>query len=104
MYLDNNLTHAHVHVIIVTGVEVCLRKESIYYSNRNSTLSWCKSLGGKAAVFPISPVRLQALEKARQVRQAILAARGGEPLNLNIPVLIDELRNDRDDQILGRSD
>jgi hypothetical protein len=48
--------------------------------------------------------RLQALEKARQVRQAILAARGGEPLNLNIPALIDELRNDRDDQILGRSD
>jgi len=46
---------------------------------------------------------LQALERARQVRQAILAARGGEPINLDIPALIDELRNDRDDQVLGRS-
>ena len=46
--------------------------------------------------------RLQALERARQVRQAMLAARGGEPLDVDIPALIDELRNDRDDQILGR--
>lgn len=48
--------------------------------------------------------RLQALERARQVRQAILAARGGEPLNLDIPALMDELRHDRDDQILNRGD
>lgn len=47
---------------------------------------------------------LLALERARQVRQAILAERGGEPLKLDIPVLIDELRNDRDDQILSRGD
>lgn len=48
--------------------------------------------------------RLQALERARQVRQVILAERGGEPLKLDIPTLIDELRNDRDNQILSRGD
>jgi predicted DNA-binding protein len=48
--------------------------------------------------------RLQALERARQVRQVILAERGGEPLKLDIPALMDELRDDRDDKILGRSD
>ena len=48
--------------------------------------------------------RFQELERARKVREAILASRGGEPLNLDIQALIDELRDDRDDQILGRSD
>jgi predicted DNA-binding protein len=48
--------------------------------------------------------RLQALEKARQVREAILASHGGKVLNLDIPALMDELRNDRDDQILRHSD
>lgn len=46
--------------------------------------------------------RLQALEKARQVRQAILKERGGAPLDLNFPDLIAGLREERDDQIISR--
>jgi predicted DNA-binding protein len=46
--------------------------------------------------------RLQALERARQVRQAILAERKGTPLSVDVPRLIEELREDRDDQILNR--
>lgn len=46
--------------------------------------------------------RLLALEKARQVRQAILRERGGAPLDLQFSDLIAELREERDDQILGR--
>jgi predicted DNA-binding protein len=48
--------------------------------------------------------RLQALDRARQVRLAILAAHGGQPLDLDIPDLMEGLRNDRDDQILLRGD
>jgi beta-phosphoglucomutase-like phosphatase (HAD superfamily) len=39
--------------------------------------------------------RLQALERARRVRQAILAERDGRPLSVDIPRLIEELREDR---------
>ena len=46
--------------------------------------------------------RLQALERARQVRQAILAERKGTPLSADIPGLIEELREDPDDHILSR--
>jgi beta-phosphoglucomutase-like phosphatase (HAD superfamily) len=46
--------------------------------------------------------RLQALERARQVRQAILDERKGTPLSVDVPRLIEELREDRDDQILSR--
>ena len=48
--------------------------------------------------------RLQALERGRQVRRAILKDRGGVPLNLNISTLIEELRENRDDQIRQRGD
>lgn len=46
--------------------------------------------------------RLWALERARQVRQAILAERKGTPLSVDIPGLIEELREDPDDHILSR--
>lgn len=45
--------------------------------------------------------RLQALERARQVRQAILAEREGRPLSADVSRLIEELREDRDDNILS---
>jgi hypothetical protein len=48
--------------------------------------------------------RMQALQKARQVRQAILQERGGVPLDLNLSEMIADLREKRDDQILGRRD
>jgi hypothetical protein len=46
--------------------------------------------------------RLQALEKAHQVRQAILRERNNAPLDLNMSELMNKLRQDRDDQILSR--
>lgn len=48
--------------------------------------------------------RLQALAQARQVREAILKEHGSFPLDINIPALIAELREARDDQILSRRD
>jgi hypothetical protein len=48
--------------------------------------------------------RLQALEKARQVRQLILKEREGIPLDVEIPTLITGIREERDDQILRRGD
>jgi len=48
--------------------------------------------------------RLQALERARQVRQAILDDHGGIPLQLNLPEIIAELRDERDAQFINRRD
>ena len=45
--------------------------------------------------------RLQALARARQVRQAILREHGGVPLDLNPSDLIAGLREERDDRVLG---
>jgi hypothetical protein len=48
--------------------------------------------------------QLQALERGRMVRQAILKERGGEPLNINAAEMIEELREERDDQVFIRGD
>jgi hypothetical protein len=43
--------------------------------------------------------RLQALARARQIRQAILREHGGVPLDLNPSDLIAGLRKERDDRV-----
>lgn len=48
--------------------------------------------------------RIRALQRGRQVRQAILEERGGAPLDLNISSLIEEIRQERNDQLLERGD
>lgn len=47
---------------------------------------------------------LQALQKTRQVRQAIMEAHGGSTRNLKIAETIGEMREDRDDQTIRRRD
>jgi hypothetical protein len=47
---------------------------------------------------------LQALERTRKVREDILEDRGGVPLDLNISILIDGLREERDGRTLRHSD
>mgnify|MGYP001551710241 CR=1 FL=1 len=47
--------------------------------------------------------RLQALEKIRQVRMAILNDRGGKQLPHDSAALTEELREARHDQIINRS-
>jgi hypothetical protein len=46
--------------------------------------------------------RLLALENARRVRQAIRAERQGEPLDIDVVDLINQMREERDAEILGR--
>ena len=48
--------------------------------------------------------RLQSLDKARQVRLAILKEHGSVPIDLDFPALIAGLREGRDDQIISRGD
>jgi hypothetical protein len=46
--------------------------------------------------------RILALENAHRVRQAIRAERQGEPLDIDVVDLINQMREDRDAEILGR--
>jgi hypothetical protein len=46
--------------------------------------------------------RLLALENARRVRQAIHDERKGEPLDIDVVDLINQMREERDAEILGR--
>jgi predicted DNA-binding ribbon-helix-helix protein len=46
--------------------------------------------------------RILALENARRVRQAIRAERQGEPLDIDVVDLINQMREERDAEILGR--
>jgi hypothetical protein len=48
--------------------------------------------------------RLEALDKARLVREAILLERGGKPIDLEVALLINEMREERDAGILNRGD
>ncbi|HUS15295.1 MAG TPA: hypothetical protein VM536_09795 [Chloroflexia bacterium] len=47
------------------------------------------------------PDKLAALHRIRQHRDAILARRGGEPLDLEPAALINWMREERDAEILG---
>jgi hypothetical protein len=46
--------------------------------------------------------RLTALDRARRIRLEILKERGGTALKLDFGATLAELREERDDQILGR--
>lgn len=48
--------------------------------------------------------QMQVIQKARQVREAILEEHGGDLTDLRINDLIASLREERDEQILRRSD
>ena len=43
--------------------------------------------------------RLAALERIREHKEAILKARGGKPLDLDVPEIINQMREERDAEI-----
>ncbi|MGH2457835.1 MAG: hypothetical protein ACRDIY_03095 [Chloroflexota bacterium] len=45
--------------------------------------------------------QLEALERIRQHREAILAERGGKPIEIDIADMINQMREERDEEILG---
>ncbi|HOG46071.1 MAG TPA: CopG family transcriptional regulator [Anaerolineae bacterium] len=42
---------------------------------------------------------LAALERIRRLREEILARRGGQPLDIDVPALIEEIRDERDREL-----
>src|SRR3990172_8933886 len=45
--------------------------------------------------------RLEALEQVAQHRQAILARRNGEPLEIDLAATIERMREERDDELIA---
>lgn len=45
--------------------------------------------------------RLEALERIREHRDAILAERGGQPIDIDVVAMINEMREERDARNLG---
>ncbi|HYO15461.1 MAG TPA: ribbon-helix-helix protein, CopG family [Thermoanaerobaculia bacterium] len=45
--------------------------------------------------------RLEQLEQLKRHREEMLARRGGKPLNVNVAELLNEMRDERDDEILA---
>lgn len=54
--------------------------------------------------FQLQEQRMLALEKARMIRERILNKRDGKPFDFDVNEIINEMREERDDQILGRGD
>jgi hypothetical protein len=122
---NRNLTFAHVHVITkqrripfmgMVRIRLLLKPEQ---HHALAQLAWQEGRNiseiareiiqegiERRQLLPVTQreQRMQALQKARQVRQAILQERGGVPLDLNLSEKIADLREKRDDQILGRRD
>jgi predicted DNA-binding protein len=45
--------------------------------------------------------RLEQLEQLKRHREEMLARRGGQPLNINVAELLNEMRDERDGEILA---
>lgn len=51
--------------------------------------------------IPVRKGEKDFIADLRALRQAILADRGGKPIEVDIPALIEEMREERDEELIG---